>query len=361
MPSLSSSIIFLLGAGASKEADIPMSADMIGHIETSLATHEDWKPFRDLYHHIKSAILYSAGLQGRFGTTVPFNIETVVNALNELARNEEHTLYPFIASWNSRFVALASSDFSNVKKFRRLILKELNNWMCPEDASKSTYYRGFIGLQKSLNYPLHVFSLNYDLCMEKLNDSGFRVETGFSGNGPSHLWDWERFENADTASAMPELFLYKLHGSINWKRDTGKNLYAVDQIASVDADSMELIFGRDFKLEAADPYLFYAYQFRKFTLQASIIVAIGYGFADGHINKMMTQAIRANDDMCILVVARCNSEDEISERRKAISKILEVQEEKIIIEKGTAASFLEDPKIYTKLMARIPKSKNSPF
>jgi hypothetical protein len=159
MPSLSSSIIFLLGAGASKEADIPMSADMIGHIEALLADHADWTTYRDLYNHVKSAIFYSAGLQGRFGTTVAFNIETLVNALNELARNEEHTLYPFIASWNSRFVALASSDFSNVKNFRRLILKELKKWMCPEDGSKSSYYRGFVGLQKSLNYPLHVFSL----------------------------------------------------------------------------------------------------------------------------------------------------------------------------------------------------------
>lgn len=102
MTSRSKDIIFLLGAGASAEADIPVSGEMINRVEQSLqagGTEEG------LYNHIKSAIHFSAGLKGRFGNAVPFNIETLVNTLYELERNEEHPLYPFIAAWSSRFVA----------------------------------------------------------------------------------------------------------------------------------------------------------------------------------------------------------------------------------------------------------------
>ena len=80
----------MLGAGASKEAEIPMSAEMIDEIEALLANDSDWKPFRELYHHVKSSIHFSAGLKGVFGWSVPFNIETLVNTLYELERNEEH-------------------------------------------------------------------------------------------------------------------------------------------------------------------------------------------------------------------------------------------------------------------------------
>ena len=134
--SRSKDIILLLGAGASAEADIPISGKMIQLVEESL--HE--KAEADLFNHVKSAIHFSAGLKGCFGDKVPFNIETLVNTLYELERNEEHPLYPFIASWNSRFVALAGANFEEVSRFRKRILVALKKWMCPEDAAKANYY-----------------------------------------------------------------------------------------------------------------------------------------------------------------------------------------------------------------------------
>src|SRR6266853_6260872 len=125
MTSRSKDIIFLLGAGASAEAGIPVSAQMISLVEKSLKPG----PEQGLYHHVKSAIHFSAGLKGQFGNAVPFNIETLVNTLYELERNEEHPLYPFIASWNSRLMTLAGDGFITVSEFRRLILKTLKQWM----------------------------------------------------------------------------------------------------------------------------------------------------------------------------------------------------------------------------------------
>src|SRR5260370_20554746 len=138
MMSRSRDIIFLLGAGASAEAGIPVSGQMIDLVEQSLNGQAEL----GLYNHVKSAIHFSAGLKGHFGDAVPFNIETLVNTLYTLERNEEHPLYPFIASWNSRFVALAGADFREVRKFLQRILSPLKTWLCPQKPSTANYYRG---------------------------------------------------------------------------------------------------------------------------------------------------------------------------------------------------------------------------
>ena len=169
--------------------------------------------------------------------------------------------------------------------------------------------------------PLRVFSLNYDRCVERLHQSGFYVEAGFGENyGKKSVWDWERFENIDAGpNPPPQILLYKLHGSIDWKRDqSSRNLYRVEQVEKVDPNQMEIIFGRDFKLEAADPYLFYAYEFRRHCLQAKLIVTIGYSFQDDHINKMLAQALREETERKLLVVARCLEDKDLT--RKGHSK-----------------------------------------
>jgi SIR2-like domain len=360
MMSRARDIIFLLGAGASAEADIPVSGKMIDLVEKSLTDEKE----KALYNHVKSAIHFSAGLKGNFRDAVPFNIETLVNTLYELERNEEHPLYPFIAAWNSRFVALAGADFGKVRDFRRRILKDLKKWMCPEDTAKGDYYRGFVKLQKDLNYPLHVFSLNYDRCIERLGTAEFRIETGFEDFGPGHAWNWERFNLEEGNNVAPQLVLYKLHGSINWKRDSEtKVLYSVEQIENVDPDNLELIFGREFKLEAADPYLFFAYKFRDLSLETKLIVALGYGFGDGHINKMLTQSLRENSERRLLVIQKCEK-DKLPEKQQKIQEDLELsatQKEQILVQSGTAKEFLETADLATELIAKIPAGPGGPF
>jgi hypothetical protein len=357
----SKDIVFLLGAGASAEAGIPVSAKMIEHVQKLLKQGE-WARYDALYNHVKSAIHFSAGLKGQFGGDVQFNIETLVNTLIELERNEEHPLYPFIAAWSSRFVALAGHDFRQVRDFRRQILLALKKWMCPEDVNKSSYYRGLITLQQDLTHPLRIFSLNYDLCVERLNQAEFRVETGFEDYGPDHPWTWERFE--DSNNLAPQIFLYKLHGSINWKRSPEtKKLFCVDQIESVDADSMEVIFGRDFKLEAGDPYLFFLYKFRDFTLLAKLIVTLGYGYGDAHINEMLTQSLRNDPARRLLVVQRCAPSESNAKKNEILGRLElgATEEEQVTVHPGSTKEILETPNLAKLLAGSIPEGQDVPF
>jgi hypothetical protein len=360
MSSKSKDIIFLVGAGASAEAGIPPSGSMIEKIEELLKEDPDWKQFVDLYNHIKSAIHYAAGLKGLFDSNVEYNIETLVNTLYELERNEEHPLYPFIASWNSRLVSLADKDFSKVGAFRRLILKQLKTWVSPDDTSLADYYKGLVDIQRGLTFPLRIFSLNYDLCVERLHSTDFRVESGFPGIGPKFPWDWERFEDSNAGPTLPEIYLYKLHGSINWKRDAARNLFCLEQIENIAAEKMELIFGRDFKLEAADPYLFYAYEFRKYSLETKVIACIGYGFGDQHINKILEQALKRDETRRLLVVAPQPNDGQV-DREAQIRARIAARPEQIVVRKSSAKEFLETADVHKQLLDVVPKPADAPF
>ena len=54
---------------------------------------------------------FADGLEGIFDEKVPFNIERLVNVLEELQKKERHALYPFVGAWNPKLQELAGTKF----------------------------------------------------------------------------------------------------------------------------------------------------------------------------------------------------------------------------------------------------------
>lgn len=356
---LSPDLVVLLGAGASVEAGVPASAQMISRLEELLEKKGgDFVKFRALYHQIKSGILYGAGIQGRFGASAGYNIEILVNTLYELERNEEHPIYPFIGSWNPRLLDHAGSNFSAVREFRRGIVKQLQGWVQPAKNNQGRYYEGIRKLQKELGHPLRLFSLNYDRMVESLASPEFLVEGGFGPQRESK-WEWVRFEEVAAGTEKADLFLYKLHGSIDWRRDNHGDLMQVDY-AGEDGEELQIIFGREFKLEAADPYLLYAYEFRRLTMEARLVIVVGYSFADDHINKMLRQAFRLDSNRRLLAVDRCD-EAEIPARVAAVAERVGVEASRITLLGKGAKRFLEADDIFATVQAALPAGPTEDF
>ena len=132
-------IIFLLGAGASADAKIPVSSTMVNDIE-GLLDSAKWNKFRDLYYLIKSGVNYSAGLSGK---TAIFNVETLLFVLEELVQKENHLLYPFIGSWNVRFNEVVKDNFSLIEEFQREIKEKLKVWVTKDDYREASYFKYF--------------------------------------------------------------------------------------------------------------------------------------------------------------------------------------------------------------------------
>jgi len=350
-------IILLIGAGASVDARIPASEQMIQHLEEKLLG--DWQEFRDLYNLIRSAIYYGDGVGGRFDHKVVFNIERLVNALDELDKKTEHPLYPFIGSWNTRLLELGGVGFELIAQLKNKILVELTErWLKPDYWVQASYYKGienFIkgggSVQKGYSFPLRVFSLNYDLCVEE-TCKDVRIERGFSRE-EARAWDWRLFD--DNEDDPKDIFLYKLHGSIDWQRNVDGTTIYLDNYPKIKIGQLAIIFGTNYKLQYLDPFLFFAYEFRRWSLESRLVVAVGYGFGDEHINGILGQALMLSRERKLLAIAPCN----IEEKRQEIASALKIQKsEQIVVWNYSAKEFFSTQFNVDRLQELFPVEEN---
>jgi hypothetical protein len=357
-------VLVLLGAGASVDAGIPHSAEMVRQIEAAL--EHDWKPYKELYNYVRSAIFYADGIRGTYAKDVAYNIERLVMSLDELARREEHPLYPFVGAWNPRLLQVAGSNFERVSPFRTEIVKKLRHeWIEISNYEKASYFGGLISLQKELNYPLRVFTLNYDLCVEKAYQAAYQEfpERGFDKE--NRYWSHELLEDADPGDK--NFYLYKLHGSIDWMRDpeNGKLTFS-DSTSKIKVDDGQIVFGLTYKLQSVDPFLFLVYQLRRLSLEARLILVVGYGFADEHINGILRQALRGSLDKRLIAVTWSGDVREGEEQKRAIrfksfiSKQLDLPEtdERVIVQMSPANRFLGEELSLAAVSKYFPQAES---
>ncbi len=321
-------MIFLLGAGISADAGIPTSKGMIEDIEDFVRQKDEWKKFKDLYFLVKSGVEFSYGIQGKKPI---FNIEVLVNTLSELEKKETHPLYPFIGSWHIKFNEVVQNNFNLIVDFKKKIIDQLKSWMQVQDLRKSSYLKKIEALQKEINFPIRIFTLNYDLLLEK-NLGNLKIEMGFDED---KKWDYKRFVEFPEE---PDIYLYKLHGSLDWSRDS--NTQIVTKVDSIPAEP-DLIFGTQYKMQYIDPYLFMISEFRYYCLKARLIICLGYSFSDEHINAILSQSLLRNNGNKIYCLAYKEEPQKIYKAFSATDSSSLENNIKIIGDK-TAKDFLEN-------------------
>ncbi len=303
-------IIFLLGAGCSKEVGIPISNEMVSKVEKLLEKDDEWKEYAKIYNYLRSSIEYSEGIFGKFGSA--FNIEKLLIVMGQIEQRDKNIIYPFIGSWNIRLPEVAGENFEKITELKKLINKALYKWVAPSNAiikTNAAYYKGFKNFQNNdVGKTIRIFSLNYDQCFEKVIGED-DVEQGFDPK----TFEWKQ-SNYDRNAPM--LFkLYKLHGSINWYTDkhTGKLMSSNHPV-----HEPELIFGIDTKLSSRDPYFYYTSEFRRWILDddCKLIVTIGYSYADEYINDLISQALSSDLSRQVLNITYLDKNDSNFENNK---------------------------------------------
>lgn len=340
------SVVFLLGAGCSADAGIPMSSTMLQRIEEKLIGDEGWKKFSKLYYYVKNTIEYGDKI-GENNKDI--NIERLLVVLNSLVENKKAQLYPFTMGYTNDLIEYSGVGFENVKELINQITKELPGWVTVGAYEAASYYKAFTKFQQELTFSIRIFSLNYDLCIER-NIDKTKLERGFS---ESHIWDGRRFNSSDNEETK-SIYLYKMHGSIDWERKSEGGTLHESQQQNIKPD---LIFGTDLKMQAIDPYLFYLYEFRQHIMSSNIIVIIGYSYNDNHINGLIKQALKDNKTRKLLNVSPDN---EISVT-SIIKKLgMKGGSDRVLLENISAKEFLEK-KLTLENISRLAVMEEMPF
>ena len=96
---------------------------------------------------------------------------------------------------------MAGSAFETVSEFRTKILEKLRReWIEIPNYDRAGHDSGLINFQRELNYPLRVFSLNYDLCVERAYQAEYREypERGFE-KSDERIWNHLLLEEGSPA------------------------------------------------------------------------------------------------------------------------------------------------------------------
>ncbi len=302
-------IIMLLGAGASVEAGIPHSNKMIYELE-NLVKSEDvgWNTLHDLYFYIRGTFEYGNAIRkisNPHYLGMNYNIESLYVSLNELSKRDEHLLFPFIGAWNPKLSDVSGYKFENVISLKKKIFDKIRNWVGKTEEENVAYYENIFDFRKEYESSLRIFSMNYDLCVEKSwqtwsnknKNDVIELERGFYPISTEEAekrrcWDWKRLDEALNQYENQPVFLYKLHGSIDWKKDGEKTKFTdPDSWSNIDINDSVLIFGETNKLHYNDPFFYLFQEFRKWTLTSKLIISIGYSFGDEHINNVVRQSL----------------------------------------------------------------------
>ena len=135
----------------------------------------------------------------------------------------------------------------------------------------------------------------------------------------------------------PDIYLYKLHGSIDWKRDLKTNIV---EFVNREPTEPDLIFGTQNKMRFSDPYLYLFSEFRHYTLNAKLIICIGYSFSDVHINGLIGQALKQDNNTKLLSVAYFRGE--VDAYKQMISNNINFPINNIAVENIKAKDFFEN-------------------
>jgi hypothetical protein len=182
------------------------------------------------------------------------------------------------------------------------MIRALANFVWIEHPEKVAHLKPLLNLA-SKQKRLCVATLNYDNSIELLaQNNGLKCSTGSE--------EWSKTGAFD--SVEDGILLLKLHGSIDWESKesrTTERPMPHRVISRTTAEGLKtrgfrpaVIFGHRNKLTAEGPFLDILRAFRRELSNVEIVTAVGYSFADVHINEYLSQWLNANPQTRLRIV-----------------------------------------------------------
>ena len=189
-------VVFLFGAGASKDAGCFLSQEMLDDLKKSILDSKiSWgnkdqnknkeDHFSNIYNFIMQSLLYQYGLRDlELKISEVTNIEDFVLILQKIIDREYIVPAPLVGNWSNKITLWESKDKKIFKDFYDFIHHRLINKWTKFDSKKAQIllepFRTI--MQSDENFDLRIFSLNYDIIFEKFfnQEDEHLVDTGFS-------------------------------------------------------------------------------------------------------------------------------------------------------------------------------------
>jgi SIR2-like domain len=267
--------IFLIGAGASIDAGMPLVAQLTAELKSCL------QDVRDINGQQHPEFLELFDALAEYEPTIRANYERFFDWLSFLDRGQR---YPFKEAINFNLEQRLLDAIPHLRWGIKQPFVEILQSRHKSDAYQPDYFAR-LGDFIPGRGRLKVFTTNFDLCIEDACRShGIEVATGFqSDNG--------RWNPATFQRSVSGINLYKLHGSLNWSfNDNPSDQFLFEQYPPEWNNEPELLLGPAPKLQYDDPFVTLYAEFHHAVGAAKALILIGHGLRDGHISEPIRRA-----------------------------------------------------------------------
>lgn len=304
-------VVVLVGSGASMHLGSPSIRAVTAAGLAEMADEVD-QPLSEASNTLAQAIIPSEGMD-------------LEDLLGSLAAATAFSGILGSSSVDVRGQAFGSDVVSGLQKELNLVLAlscdlprgdlEAVVAQSPLEAHRA-FFEGLLHSRRAGSSPVRIFTTNYDLVIEKsLDEAGVPFIDGFLGTyertfNPVMFDVALRLETGARRGQRPDLvYLYKLHGSVNWRSRRVDGRHAILSTAVTagvrDEGGLALIYPTPQKEGEVLGYP-YADLLRalgdNLTQAETALVSVGYGFADAHINRIIARSMESNPALQMLLV-----------------------------------------------------------
>lgn len=160
-----------------------------------------------------------------------------------------------------------------------------------------------------------VVTTNYDVLIEEAGaENNFVIFDGFNFTPlpkfDSNMFEWnlvKEVQNVNTREVeyKEKTFnLVKIHGSLTWEKQDNGDIVRKNKDSITKTDKMVMVFPSSDKFAQSyqEPYFELFTKFQELIKRPNtLLISSGFSFSDDHISKMVTQALKNNSSLKLLV------------------------------------------------------------
>lgn len=203
----------------------------------------------------------------------------------------------------------------SIQKILELIKENTNYSYDSKDLKHGALLNFLSSLSGKDGNKFSVFTTNYDVLIEEAAaENNFVIFDGFNFTPlpkfDSNMFEWNLVKEVPNVNTREVEYkdktfnLVKIHGSLTWERQENGSIIRKSKDSITDTNNMVMVFPSSDKFAQSyqEPYFELFTKFQELIKRPNtLLISSGFSFADDHISKMVTQALKNNSSLKLLV------------------------------------------------------------
>ena len=203
----------------------------------------------------------------------------------------------------------------SIQKILELIKENTNYSYDSKDLKHGALLNFLSSLSGKDGNKFSVITTNYDVLIEEAAaENNFVIFDGFNFTPlpkfDSNMFEWNLVKEVPNVNTREVVYkdktfnLVKIHGSLTWERQENGSIIRKSKDSITDTNNMVMVFPSSDKFAQSyqEPYFELFTKFQELIKRPNtLLISSGFSFADDHISKMVTQALKNNSSLKLLV------------------------------------------------------------